>query len=327
MANAASFTVNDPNAAPFVEIRGGKKDGTQIGIINGGPTSLREKVDLTLFLEELRQSMKPREIAVVERDVLRGLREGTVPIEGIAAAVYNEVLATPSEPARSFECADGKFVPVFGRNRENNRVAFVFGASGAGKSTAMKVLANSWREAHKKGTIYVFSRFKPEDDSSLNFKGNVEYITEERMLEQIAEKGEGFKCDDLENEGGCLIIGDDYDTLKPKAYLAISDLIRDALVCGRKHNVSLILTAHLGADRTRPIQRLVWTEAHLIGIFPASCSGRDAEYVFRDYCGLTVKQINRMTSINSRCVWFRKHVPKAVCGEHEIYLLSKEDVK
>lgn len=114
-----SLEVNDSNAKPFVEIVGGRRDGDLVGITDG-ETSLKEKPDILLFLNELRVKLKPRELAAVENDVNRAVREEREPTESVALAVYREMMKAPSRPATSLEIHDGHFQPVFGQDTANN---------------------------------------------------------------------------------------------------------------------------------------------------------------------------------------------------------------
>jgi hypothetical protein len=315
--NKPSFATDDSNAKPFVEIIGGKRDGSLIGITDG-ETNLKEKPDLKYFLDQLKPKLKPREIAVIGNDVERALREDREPTEPMAAAVYREVIRSPSKPATSLEVSDGHFQPVFGQDTANNRVAYIFGPAGAGKSTAAKLLVDSWKQKHKKNTVYIFSRFSADSDDSLKIK-NADYFSEKDMLEHIAEKGAAIKCDNLETP--CLVLADDYDSFSPKAYAACAESIRDFLENGRKFGVSLIITSHLAVDKARPLLRTVWNEAHLIGLFPAATQGRAGKYALDAYVGLDKEQINKLLKLRSRCVWIRKPFPQAIASQHEIYLL------
>ena len=243
-----------------MRIVGGRKDGTFVGITDG-ETQLAQKVDLKPFLDGL--GLKPREIAVVCQDVERALRSGKAPTEPVAHAVYLEVQSAPAKPAKSLECHDGHFQPVFGQDMGNNRVAYIFGASGCGKSTQAKLLADEWRTTHKKDPVYVFSRFDGDSDECLKIK-NAEYISESDMLTHIKENGSAIKCADLKSP--CLVLCDDYDSFTPKAYQACAESIKDFLECGRKLGISLIITSHLAVDKTKPLLRTVWNESHLIGL-------------------------------------------------------------
>ena len=289
---------------------------TLVGITDGGPTTLKEKVDLKPFLDGL--GLKPREVAVVCQDVERAIRTGKEPTDPVASAVYKDVCSAPSKPARSLEVHDGHFQPVFGQDTGNNRVAYIFGASGCGKSTQAKLLAEDWRTTHKKAPIYIFSRFDGDSDESLKIK-NAEYISEGDMLTHMTENGSAIKCDDLKTP--CLVLCDDYDSFSPKAYQACAESIKDFLECGRKHGITLIITSHLAVDKTKPLLRTVWNESHLIGLFPSACQGRLAKYALESYAGLDKHQITKLLKLPSRCVFIRKPYPQAVCSQHEIYLL------
>jgi hypothetical protein len=239
-----TLTVNGGSA--FVEIIGGKSDGTKVGISDEGTTSLKEKVDVKPFLKDL--GLKPRELQVIEQDVERGLREGRPPTENVARMIYEHIKQEPGKPARSLEISDGHFQPIFGSNTTNNRVAYIGAPSGAGKSFQAKKLADSWKEHNKKGQVYIFSRFNADSDDSLKIKG-ADYFDENDMLEHIKEHGKAIKCEDLITP--CLVLCDDYDSFSKKAYEACAESIRDFLENGRKYGVSIIITSHLLVDKAR----------------------------------------------------------------------------
>ena len=314
--NTPSFVVDDKSASPFVRIEGGRRDGTMIGISDSSTSVLKGKVDIKPFLNGL--GLKPREVMVISQDVERALRTGHEPIEPVANAVYKEVQKAPSDPARDFEVHDSHFQCVFGQDMSTNRVAYIFGASGCGKSTQAKLLADEWRKTHKKDPVYIFSRFNGDSDECLKIK-NAEYISEADMMDHVTDKGMAIKSDDLTTP--CLVICDDYDSFTKKAYDSCAESIKDFLECGRKHGISLIITSHLAVDKTKPLLRTVWNEAHLVGLFPSACQGRLAKYGLETYAGLDKQQINKLLKLPSRCVFLRKPYPQAVSSQHEIYLL------
>lgn len=311
-----SLVLNDKTSQPFVRIVGGRRDEDTVGVADFNSSNLKQKTDIKPFLDGL--GLKPREVAVIKADVERAVRTGKEPTEPVAAAVYKEVCAAPADPARSLEVHDGHFQPVFGADMSTNRIAYIFGASGCGKSTATRKLTDDWRKHYKKAPIYIFSRFNGDSDEALKIKG-ADFISEEDMDTHLVANGSAIKCADLSTP--CLCIFDDYDAFGKKAYESCAETLKDILECGRKLGVCAIITSHLAVDKTKPILRTVWNEAHLIGLFPSASQGRLAQYPLECYAGLDKKQIQRMLKLPSRWVFIKKTYPQAVASQNEIYLL------
>ena len=312
-----SLTQNDPLAQPFVRIIDGLKDGDLIGVSDKSSNSVKAKQDLKPFLEGL--GLKPREVAVIKQDVERALRTGKPPTEEVANAVFQEVTSAPSKPARQMEIHDGNFIPVFGADMNMNRIAYIFAPSGAGKSTATKKLALEWQKNNtKKAPVYIFSRFNGDSDDSLKIK-NAEYVSEEDMDSHLIAKSGSIKCKDLTTP--CLCIFDDYDSFGKKSYESCAETLRDILECGRKLGVSCIITSHLAVDRTKPIMRTIWNEAHIIIMFPQASTGRNSVYPLESYCGLDKEQIAKIMKLPSRWVAIKNNYPMCVASEHEVYIL------
>lgn len=319
----ATFVWNDATAQPFASIKDGVKDGQSIMIAEPNHTNVGtvKTYDFKPFLDELTGTLTTREIATVKNDVERGLRTGKEPAESVAAAIWKKVMEKPQEkPFTELEIHDGEFIPEFGADLIKNRVAFGWGPSGCGKSFTVHRLYNQWRKHNKKGQVYVFSRFNADSDEALRIKG-AEFISEQDMNQHISQNGSPIMSSDLNTSGGALCIFDDYDAFGDAAYKYCAHSLRDFLENGRKLKICILVTSHQALDKTRPIMRTIWNEAHLVYLNPAEANNRLSKYPLEAYCGLDRKQIDRLLELQSRIVFVKKNFPRAVISRNEIYLL------
>lgn len=203
---------------------------------------------------------------------------------------------------------------LFPLPNENNRVFFVTGAPGCGKSFFTNELVKFYKAMYPEKDVFLVTRLE-HDETLKKDIGNYNVI---HINQSIID--DPFRMEDFEHS---LMIYDDIESSEfPKATQAMYNLLDDVCKNGRHHDISVIFCnqeCRMG-KKTKPILTML---TNLV-IFPKSASEYQTDRLLRDYIGMTKAQITDIMSLNSRWVCISRIVPKFVLYEGGAYMIGKE---
>jgi len=243
------------------------------------------------------------------------------------------------------------------KNQERD-ILYIIGKSGSGKSFYAMQYAKEYKKRFPDNPIYVFSE-KQSDSESLDKIGDIKRIKiGENLLEvdgddedddakikedakkmygkhahkqvlkqyekdakknrQPAEKGELLNYKDFANS---LCVFDDVDAIQNKKVKeAVYGLLNQMCNMGRSKHISVIMTAHKGADRKETA--IILREAHMITVFPRKIPPNDLEYILMNYFGLDKNAIEDVKKIrNSRwATLINQTYPNVIVTQKEIWI-------
>ena len=207
---------------------------------------------------------------------------------------------------------EGKFQQIPDPEMER-QIVYCFGPSGSGKSTYARKYIEQWKKKHKEGKVFLFSALK--EDESLDAVEPNRIIVGDNLLDDPI---------DVEQFTGCLVIFDDIDVIRVKAYKeAVYDILNGILETGRHFNIDCILTNHLpsnGKDTRR-----ILNECHSITYFPQAGAGRQQRYFLENYAGLDVKEMKKIKKLGSRWATIFKTYPMCVMSEKDLFTFDDDD--
>lgn len=204
---------------------------------------------------------------------------------------------------------DGEIVPL--PMKDSREIIYIAGPSGSGKSTYTSNYAREYKKMFPKNKIFVFSRV--DEDTCLDKLNPIRININDQLINDPIEPKE------LANS---LVIFDDTDTIPNKKLKeAINNLKADLLETGRHNSIHVAITSHLVSNYKET--RCVLNEAHSIVLFPGAGSSYSIRYVLKNYGGLTNKDIDKILTLPSRWICFKRTFPQCISYSKGIYLLNK----
>ena len=224
------------------------------------------------------------------------------------APLPNEEEEEIIEPIKHIKLVDGIIQPIPNPKKERS-VGYLTGRSGSGKSYQTGKYLEQYKKQFKNNKIYLFSPVK--EDEALD-----KYVKRIELDDSLYK--EPFTIEQFKN---CLVIFDDTDTIANKKIKeAIQTLQNSILEQGRHHNITCLMTNHLGADRN--ITKRILNESEWLCCFPNSGITANLKYTLENYLGLDKYQIERMKETKSRHAYIFKNYPPFVMTERELYFLN-----
>jgi hypothetical protein len=189
---------------------------------------------------------------------------------------------------------------------------YVSGLSGSGKSYFIAQFLKYNKPTTEGSGIFLFSPVT--NDKAMESIKNIIHLS----LDEIeAELKRDFQVEDIPE--GSIVIFDDvesYPKLIAKQYMELRDIIAER---GRHRKISLISVSHncMSGNATKVQIR----ESQYWVLFP-KFNARDARQILKTYGGLDKKEIDRIISMNTRWLLYRKAVPKYAVGSHGVIALD-----
>jgi Cdc6-like AAA superfamily ATPase len=212
-----------------------------------------------------------------------------------------------SKKFNELKIPDGKVFPIPSDKPEN---LYISGPNGSGKSYYTAQWLKLYRKLYPKVPIYLFSDVA--EDSVLDKIKNISRIILDQTLVDdpiIPEQLRGSVC-----------VFDDIDSIADKNISKAVNTLRDTLLkTSRHYNIYVIVTNHLSTDYKNT--RVLINESRSITVFPKSGASNQITRIFKEYCGITQKQLDMIMKLPSRWVTLHKNYPLFITYEHGIILL------
>lgn len=203
---------------------------------------------------------------------------------------------------------EGKLFPLPSEKPEQ---VYASGPNGSGKTYWASQWLKLFRRMYPDKPIYIFSDVA-EDPLLDKIKGGVERIAlDDNLIE------DPIKPADLEDS---VVVFDDIDSIADDDIRKAVNTLRDTLLKTSRHNnIYVICTNHLSTDYKNT--RTLINECRSIVCFPKSGAVNQISRIFKDYCGMTSKQVEDVMQIPSRWIMLHKNYPMYICFDHGITLL------
>lgn len=198
-------------------------------------------------------------------------------------------------------------LPVVSHEKQNTRL-FVVGPSGSGKSTFVRQFFKNYRKINPDKKIYYISRLS-DDPAFASIPMTKINCNSADILK--------YKPPDFKDS---IVLMDDFECLHDKEHLTHTYHIRNTLLeTGRHQNSDIIIVSHTMLNSA--VSKLVHLESNLVCVFPKSNFSPIHAWL-RRYLGVTDKQvIEKIRTLPSRWVMFRRQYPTAVMYERGVFLL------
>jgi Cdc6-like AAA superfamily ATPase len=194
-------------------------------------------------------------------------------------------------------------------------VSYIAGPSGSGKSTHAVNLIKNYLKVYPNKPFYLFSRTDYKTDPVFKGMKVNQIVVDKSLIEDPIDITQ-------ELTGGSIVLFDDCNTIQDdKVKKAVDKLICDILEVGRKLDITIVITNHLVIPNEKKIARTILNEMQNITVFPKSGSVQQIGYVLKQYLGLSKKQIEDITKLDSRWITIHKNYPMYVVYAHGVYLL------
>jgi len=234
-------------------------------------------------------------------------------------------------PMKEYKIADAGKMKVIPKTNGSQH-GFIFGSSGSGKSWFTSEYVEMYQRVFPQNPVYLVSYV--DEDSSIDkiqdlIRIPIEDITSGKIsgktiadsliifddvdaLQQAPEK--------KEEEQEASVHADEKKALTPKVIFGLVETLRDQLLTtGRHHNVSVIVTSHLGANFNHT--KVPINESNFVVVFPKGGNASQIDRIVRNYSGLTGEQKKKLMALPSRWVMLYKSYPSYVVHERGCYLI------
>lgn len=205
---------------------------------------------------------------------------------------------------KEFALKNGTLVPILSKNGCN--CVHMAAPRKSGKTTLLSKIIN---ESDK--DIYLFTRLAEGEDASLDIDPDrIERIDINSLVDTPL---------DWRELTGRVIIFDDAETsTNPAVNKAVRILADQILESGRRHIPASIRTAHFLLNSVNSRQALL--ECDLIIVFHRSGLAGQCLRYFKDRCGLSKAQIERVMGIKGRWIACFRLAPNCYFGENEFII-------
>lgn len=249
---------------------------------------------------------KARDRLIKLNAIQQSLAKNIPPADDELASVYHEIKNSISQ---EITVHDGNVMVC--PNPDKRDTIYIFGISGAGKSTWISFYGAQFNKLFPKAHIYIFSR--KASDEKLDHLKNVKRVKiDDSLVEDPIDTREDIPR-------GSLLIFDDCDTIQDKKQCqAVYDLMNDALQTGRDMNLYVLVVSHLASDYKKT--RIIISECQGVVCFPRGSSHDQLEYMLRKKIGISKGGMEKIMNLPSRWVYIRKTYPQAVVYESGCYL-------
>jgi hypothetical protein len=224
----------------------------------------------------------------------------------------NERSLTKRAPLVDLELTDEGVFELL-PDAENNRVLYVCGISGSGKSTYCAKYIEKYLDEYPDANFYVFSTL-PEDPA-------IDYLDPEEFdLDELADNP--VKIEEFPDYS--IILFDDIDTISDKKIKENVYNIKDKILqTGRHRHLTIVCTSHLVNGNDRGTTRVMLNEATAIVFFPNSGSTYGINYYLKLYAGMSPTQRDIvLNGMPGRSVVLLKNYPQIVMSEKRCTLVK-----
>ena len=204
---------------------------------------------------------------------------------------------------------DGKFEPY----PRGNEIVYITGRRGAGKSYLANIYLNNYYRAHKgKMRLFVISRFKEGEDTSLQLPERSMFLHPSDLIKGDLELG------DFANS--VMLFDDIYDSsMDVREKKMVHSLLTDACENSRKMNIDIVITSHIPTDGLKT--RHLLNEISSMVIFPQFSNEKQIRFVLKEYLSMKKDQIEFiMNDTNTRWIQISTLKPKFILTEGLIAL-------
>lgn len=285
------------NGQPIAIIKGGKFDKKTLYLVDE-MTPIKSLDDLKNdeFFKKFQENMTLLRLS----ELRKALHEKT--------DLTTDLLKIYSDSRKSLKINDGKLEQL--PSSKIIERLFIAGASGSGKSTYTGNYINRYKKMFKDRDVFLFTR-NTEDKAVDKFKPIRIELNDELTEDPI----------ELTEFNSSLVIFDDITTIPDK--LIKNEVIRireDLLECGRKENISVIVTNHNLLDYKNT--RNLLNEATSVTFFPKGGGGTSQILGFlKRHCGMNNKEINKVMNLPSRWVTIFRNYPTYIMHERGVFML------
>lgn len=300
-------------------VRGGDYDGEVLYLHPQNHTSTRlaprKEISAVRFASELK-GFKPTERVKVINRLQEALDKDLEPDALVGetpavVALYKKVKEQNSNDKSIELPTDSIFQPIPTPDKTKRQVWYVAGASGSGKSYFARGIAENYKKLYPEREVYLISQLEYDETLDKMKTGKPKRIRLQSLIDDAPVLDE-FK--------DCLIIFDDFDTLKEPYGKAVHNLIEMLCIQGRHSNTSMLILSHYLTNYKKT--RLILGEAHYIVLYPMATSFKAMKYVCETHCGLSGDEIQGLKKLG-RWVCIHKCFPQYILSEHSAYMLNQ----
>jgi hypothetical protein len=207
------------------------------------------------------------------------------------------------------------FIPYFDRKNNQRSAVFISGPSGVGKSTFAANLVKTYREMLKQPKRKVVL-FKGSIEPDMAFDGMKNFF-------DVPFSDKYYPSITTEHLRECIVIFDDYTSLKGNMFKHTIGLIEDILERSRKMDIQVIIISHLTQDYNKT--RKILLECDTYVVFPSGNPKGVEKFLTSSY-----NEIDKDVAkdiVENKCdnafSWLAVHksVPRYCLTQNEIMLL------
>jgi hypothetical protein len=200
-------------------------------------------------------------------------------------------------------------------NYTRNRVMYITGASGSGKSYYIRSYAKEYKNKYKNNRIWLLSAIQDNTD----FKSvGAKQLNPSKLMNLDMEKL-------VEAVSNSLIIFDDIDVMNKADRTITYSILNKMLEIGRHKNCTICVSNHLatsGLDTRR-----ILNESGSITFFMNNYN-KSLRYLLENYLGLEKDTISKLKKSKSRWITCFRHYPMVVMTQTEAFLPNAfEEIK
>lgn len=185
---------------------------------------------------------------------------------------------------------NGKFqqIPYYNVKEEiTRRIWYITGPSGSGKSVYVRNTVLNWRKLNPAfKNVYMFSALTK--DKNLDSVGLRRCTIDDSLI------SDPLVLEDFENS---MLIFDDIDAITNEKHKeAIYKFLDQALITGRHHNISVMMTNHdiISGKNTKRILG----ETHYIVYFPHKSPKKKIEYLLENYVDMDLSDVRKIKNFD-----------------------------
>jgi chromosomal replication initiation ATPase DnaA len=200
--------------------------------------------------------------------------------------------------------------PSFSDNFNCNRIVYLSGPSGSGKSYISRKLINSYVNLFPENDIYIITiRSNVNDDAFKNIK-NLIYLD----INKLNDIDNGLFSDSL------ILFDDIYNITNKIVEKNVINLLNTLIEANRKIKSYIIVTSHI--FRMYSKTRVILNEAHIIIFFPEFSNKYHINNYLKEFIGLDKKKINYiLNDIKSRYICLKISAPRILISQNFIEFL------
>lgn len=280
----------------------------------------RKDVDVRKYAADLK-AYKPSERLKVMADMADAVGKG-VGLESYsgcgasdesARSVFKKMSADAAADPTIELPPDSMFQLIPDPDPTARQIWYAAGISGSGKSYFARNIAENYKKLFPDREIYLISMYPVDEDDTLGKMkiGKPKSISLDSIVEDYPSIDE-FK--------DCLVIFDDYDTLKEPYGRVVQKLIDDLAIRGRHTATSMCVLSHYLTNYKKT--RLILGEAHFIILYPMATSFKAMKYVCEHHCGMTKEEVHALKKLG-RWVAVHKVFPQYLVAAHTARLLNQ----